>query len=265
MLKPATLARTVHLLLLAVAVALSVTAVKAQSHEVATVIELQGQVSVMRGGQEPLFQKGPECLRPSLCAVNAKEEIVTGPDGHAVFRISDGSTFEVFPNSRVTFQGQWTIEDMLQLIIGKIRVQIEHRNGPNPKKVSTPTAVISVRGTIFDVDVEDPDGTTMVSVEEGQVAVQHLLQPGPVKVVDQGNSITIYPNQPLAKASNQSPAIKFVFDRVIRAVADIVLNNPRVPIGGGGVPGSTGGPQADSGKNKKNPPPTAPPPPGGGL
>jgi hypothetical protein len=52
------------------------------------------------------------------------------------FQILDGSTFEVFPNSRLTFQGHWTIQDMLQLILGKIRVQIEHRNGPNHKRRS---------------------------------------------------------------------------------------------------------------------------------
>src|SRR5271165_3993604 len=155
-----TLARTVQVLLLAMVAGASVTALQAQSHEFATVMVLEGQVSVLRGGQVALFQNS---------TVAAKEVIVTGPDGHAVLQIRDGSTFEVFPNSRVTFQGQWTIEDMLELVLGKIRVSIEHRSGPNHKKVSTPTALISVRGTIFDVAVEDDEGTTYVSVEEGQV------------------------------------------------------------------------------------------------
>src|ERR1035438_4894861 len=252
-----TLARTVWMLLLAVVAGVSVTAIQAQSHEVATVIEMQGQVSVLRGGQVALFQNS---------TVAAKEEILTGPDGHAVFRISDGSTFEVFPKSHVIFQGQWTIEDMLQLFLGKIRVQIEHRNGPNHKKVSTPTAVISVRGTVFDVSVEDDDGTTLVSVEEGQVEVQHALQPGPVKVLNQNESLRIFPNQPLIAKAGPSPgAVKFVFDRIRAAVYDIILNNPGASgAGGGGVGGSTGGPQPDGGKTKKNPPTTAPAPPGGG-
>jgi ferric-dicitrate binding protein FerR (iron transport regulator) len=255
---PSTLARTVRMLLLAVVAGVSVTAIQAQSHEVATVIEMQGQVWVLRGGQVALFQNS---------TVKPKEEIFTGPDGHAVFQIGDGSTFEVFPKSHVVFQGQWTIEDMLQLLLGKIRVRIEHRNGPNPKKVSTPTAVISVRGTVFDVEVEDDDGTTLVSVEEGQVEVRHLLQPGPTKTLNQNESYRIYPNQPIAKVGGTSPGIQILWDRLKGIAADVLLRNPGgLGWPGGSVPGASGGPQADGGKTKKNPPPTTPPPPpGGGL
>jgi hypothetical protein len=261
--KLTTLARAVQLLLLALVAGLSVAHLQAQSHEFATVIELQGQVSVLRGGQVPLFQKGTAGVPTDQWAVKAKEEIITGPDGHAVFQIRDGSTFEVFQNSRVTFQGQWSIEDMLQLVLGKIRVTIEHRNGPNPKKVSTPTAVISVRGTVFDVEVEDEDGTTYVGVEEGQVLVQHALQPGPPKILNQNEWIRIYPNQPLAKNVKPNQGVPgFLLDRLKNAVGDLVLNNP-----GGVMPGSggadTSGGQPDKGKTKKNPPTTAPPPGGG--
>jgi hypothetical protein len=257
------LARTGQMLLLAAIGGVCVTALEAQSHEVATVIELAGQVSVLRGGQEPLFARSSQ-LDPRQWQVKAKEEIVTGPDGYAKLQIGDGSTFEVFQNSHVIFQGQWTIEDMLQLILGKIRVQIEHRNGPNPKKISTPTAVISVRGTVFDVAVEDEDGTTYVAVEEGQVQVRHLLQPGDVKTLNQNEWVRVYPNQPLAKASGQSPALKYIYDRLKGAATDVIIDNPG-GIGGGGPRGGTvgGGSQADSGKTKKPPPTTAPP--GGGL
>jgi len=261
--KVSTLARAVQLLVL-VSIGVSVGNLRAQSQEFATVVELQGQVSVIRGDLKPLYARGTLGAPADLMGVRPKEEIVTGPDGHAVFRTSDGSTFEVFPNSRATFQGEWTIQDMLQLILGKIRVQIEHRNGPNHKRISTPTAVISVRGTIFDVAVEDEDGTTYVGVEEGQVLVQHRLQPGPPKTLNQNESVRIYANQPLAKAGNPSRGVAaFVWDRVRNAAGDLVLNNPGGVIGG--VPGSSGGPQPDKGKGKKNPPTTAPPPaPGGG-
>jgi hypothetical protein len=262
--KLSTLTRAVQMLLLAAGVGVSVGNLHAQSKEIATVIELEGQVSVLRDGQVPLFQVGTAGAPVSQTLVNPKEQIVTGGDGHAIFRISDGSTFEVFPNSHVTFQGQWTIEDMLQVILGKIRVQIEHRNGPNHKRISTPTAVISVRGTVFDVNVEDIDGTTYVGVEEGQVLVQHLLQPGPTKVLNQNESIRVYPNQPLAQAGNPARGVAaFLWDYAKHAAGDLVLNNPGgvIPVGHGG----SGGAQGDAGKTKKPPPTTAPPPnPGGG-
>jgi ferric-dicitrate binding protein FerR (iron transport regulator) len=248
------------MLLLAVGLSVSL---QAQTQPFASVIELEGQVSVIRHGVPvALFQKGT-VGDPTLCLVNAREEIVTGSDGHAIFQIADGSSFEVFPNSRVSFQDKWTIEDMLTVLLGRIRVQIEHRNGPNHKKVQTPTAVISVRGTVFDVNVEDEDGTTYVSVEEGQIEVRHALLGGAPKILNQNQSVRIYANQPLAQATSPGPAMKFWFDRLKNAVLDIVLNNPGGVMnggGGGGVP--AGGPQADSGKTKKNPPTTAPP--GGG-
>src|SRR5450631_2179960 len=132
-----TFARTVRWLLLAVAAGVCLTPLSAQSLDYATAIEVEGQVSVMRGGQVALFQNSK---------VGAKETVMTGPDGHAIFRVADGSTFEVFSNSRVTFRDSFNPEDLVNLILGRIRVMIEHRNGPNHKKVSTPTAIISVRG-----------------------------------------------------------------------------------------------------------------------
>jgi len=259
-----TRARTVQMLLLAVIMGLSTPGLRAQSHEAATVIELEGQVSVMRSGLEPLFQKDTPGVQAKQWSVRAKEEIVTGPDGHAVFQISDGSTFEVFPSSRVTFQGEFSFQDMLQLFLGRIRVAIEHRNGPNHKKVQTPTAVISVRGTIFDVAVEDDDGTTFVSVEEGQVLVQHRLQPGDASILNQYDTLRIYANQSLKKAAAQGPPLKFIFDRLKNAAADVILNNPGgvIPGGGSRPPVSTG--QGDNGKGTKKPPPTTAPAPGGG-
>jgi ferric-dicitrate binding protein FerR (iron transport regulator) len=268
---PMTLSRTVQVLLLAAVASVSATTLQAQSDSRATAIELQGQVYAVRGGMVALFQSHTAGATDKNSTVGAAEEIFTGPDGYARFRIADGSTFEVFPNSRVTFQAKYTLEDMLELLLGKIRVQIEHHNGPNHKKVSTPTALISVRGTVFDVAVEDPDGTTLVSVEEGQVEVRHLLQPSSItKTLNAGDAFRIYPNQPIAKAGGP-PAfpVKFVMDRIKGAVYDILLNNPGggggLPGAGGGAPGTPGG-QADGGKNKKNPPAgTPPPPPGGGI
>src|ERR1051326_5096682 len=103
--------------------------------------------------------------------VQVQQSIVTGPDGNALFQISDGSTFQVFPNSNVLFRkspGDW--RDLLDVIVGRIRVHIEHWTGaPNPNRVITPTAVISVRGTTFDVSVDDDEQTTLVEVTDGEV------------------------------------------------------------------------------------------------
>ena len=73
-----------------------------------------------------------------------------------------------FQNTEVTFRKTYGIGDLLNVWMGKVKVYIQHLPGiPNPNNVTTPTALISVRGTIFDVDVQDVDGTTFVAVDEG--------------------------------------------------------------------------------------------------
>ena len=264
---PSTLTRTVSwLLFTAMTGCVCLHSLQAQSllDDVATAIVVDGQVSKLVNGdrQVALFAR-TQGMDLRKYTVAAKDVVVTGPDGHAIFQIKDGSTFEVFQNSQVAFRNTFNLEDLVNVILGKIRVSIEHKNGPNNKKVSTPTAIISVRGTVFDVEVEDIDGTTYVSVEEGQVLVQHRLQPGDAKILNQNEAVRVYPNQRLAKAGGPPPGVvKFVFDRIANALQDVVLNNP----GGFGVPRGSAGPigQGDTGGKKPPPPTTPPPPPGGG-
>src|SRR4051794_13512688 len=137
----------------------------------AKVLVLTGDVSILKDSFPWALQVGG--------IVQLKQMIVTGPDGYAKLQVSDGSTFEVYPNSKVTFRNNpsdW--KDMLDLWIGRVKVHIEKLTGgaPNHQRVNSPTAVISVRGTIFDVVAEDEE-TTLVSVEEGLVKVQHRFLP----------------------------------------------------------------------------------------
>src|SRR5580658_3563498 len=162
----------------------------------AKVITLNGQVSVLRDDSPWVLNVGD--------SVQPRQIIITGPDGFAVFQVSDGSTFEVFPNARVVFRenaGSW--RDLLDLLLGRVKIHIQKLGGqPNYNKVRTPTAVISVRGTTFDVSVEDEDATTLVSVEEGEVGVRHLLLPQKEdKILDAGEWIRVYRDQPLISKS----------------------------------------------------------------
>jgi hypothetical protein len=166
---------------------------RAQESAAAKVVTLSGQVSVLRDNSPWALDLGD--------SVQPRQIIVTGPDGYALLQVSDGSTFEVFHNSRVVFRdnpGNW--KDLLEVWLGRVKIQIEKVGGqPNYNKVRTPTAVISVRGTVFDVTVEDEDATTMVTVDEGQVAVQHALLPrGDPKILNPGEWIRVYKNQPLS-------------------------------------------------------------------
>jgi ferric-dicitrate binding protein FerR (iron transport regulator) len=128
--------------------------------------------------------------------------------------------------------------------------------------VRTPTAVISVRGTTFDVAVEDEDDTTLVSVDEGQVIVRHLLKPGPERVLNPGESIRIFRNQPLAaRLVDKGSAIRGVLRAAEQAMYEAVYRTRLPGSGGGGTPIPGGGGGGQPGDHGKNPPPAPPPPP----
>ena len=229
----------------------------------AKVIQISGQVSVLRDSRPWALNLGE--------SVRVQQVIVTGADGFAVFQVADGSTFEVYPNSKVTFRNTpGNLKDLLDLWMGRVRISIQKWGGqPNHNRVRTPTAVIAVRGTVFDVVVEDELDTTLVSVEEGLVEVQHALLPrGDPRLVSAGEYIRVYKNQPLASRQIDRGSI---IKRALQAVTDAIYTAVYNPGGsgggaaptGGGVPAPGGGGPTLPGDTQTEPPPP-PPPPGGG-
>src|SRR5690348_11539060 len=85
----------VQCLLTAVAIAVFLQPLPADE-AVATVTAMTGRVSVIRDNNEWALNLGD--------AVQPGKLIVTGPDGFAEFKVSDGSTFQVFPNSQTVFR-----------------------------------------------------------------------------------------------------------------------------------------------------------------
>ena len=223
----------------------------------AKVISQTGQVSVLKDTQPWALSVGD--------SVQARDLIITGPDGHALLQVSDGSTFEVFPNARVVFRKNppnW--KDLLDVLVGRVRVHIEHFGSvPNPNRVLTPTAVISVRGTTFDITVDDDDETTLVEVEDGQVEVQHALLPrGNSKLLNPGESLRVYRNEPIAARGLDKGNLARI---VLRSMANAAITMAtRMPGSGGGSGGgvSTGGGVGDTQKVPPPPPPSPPTAPG---
>jgi hypothetical protein len=198
----------------------------------AKLVTASGQVSVLKDSQPWALFEGSQ-IKPG-------QIVVTGPDGYALFQVSDGSTFEVFSNSRVVFRdnpGNW--EDFLNLLLGRIKVHIQKLGGqPNPNKVRTPTAIISVRGTTFDVSIEDGDAT-LVMVEEGVVEVEHARLNRDVKrILNAGEWLTVYKNEPLAKVRIDKGSL---VGSVLRAARDAMIHIAYSPAGGGSVPTPGGG------------------------
>src|ERR1035437_798088 len=210
----------------------------------AWVVVQSGDVSMMKdtsGYRKPLVP----------CSFVSQQQVIkTGPDGYAKFQVSDGSTFEVFPNSEVTFRKTYGIGDLLNVWMGKVKVYIQHLPGiPNPNNVTTPTALISVRGTIFDVDVQDLDGTTFVTLDEGLVDVRHLRVLSGIVRLNPGESIQVLPNLPLAPlARDRGQVARQILRALQDAARQVIYQRPNGPGTSGGPIGP--GPQGDGhGKN----------------
>jgi hypothetical protein len=221
----------------------------------ARVITQSGQVSILKDTQPWALSVGD--------SVQVKDLILTGPDGHAILQVSDGSTFEVYPNSRVVFRKNppnW--KDLIDVLVGRVRVHIEHfGNVPNPNRVLTPTAVISVRGTTFDISVDDDSEATLVEVEEGVVEVQHALLPrGDSRVLTTGESLRVYRDEPIAHNIDKGSIARQVLRSMVDAMVTIATRTPASGTGGvtgGSIPGLGGG----VGDTTKTPAPAPPPPP----
>lgn len=224
----------------------------------AKVVTLTGQVSVLKDFQPWALSVGD--------SVQVTQRIETGADGHVVLQVSDGSTIEVYPNSTFVFRqnpGNW--RDLIEVFLGKVRVHIEHLGtAPNPNRVTTPVAVISVRGTTFDVTVNDDDEATTVEVEDGTVEVRHNLLGGNTAVVNAGEVFRVYRDEPIAQRMDKGNAVRQALRIMVNVVAIVgrasgpgKINLP----GGGNAPvGDTGGTPAPTPPPPPPPPPAVPPP-----
>lgn len=233
--------------------ALSQSDTKAQlSTDSAIIATMSGRVSIERAGELWAITVGQ--------AIATGQIIVTGSDGSAQLGLPDGSVVEIFPNSRVVYRAnQFNLRDLLDIFLGKVRLQIQHLvPGEAPLRVTSPTAVISVRGTVFVVEV-DPTQDTMVSVDSGAVSVRHRLLPGGEVLVEAGQSLHVASALPLTAAAKSVFPMRTI-GRVVRAVGDTLaqIKAARGSSGGsgGGSASSSGGgvSSSDSGSNETKPP-----------
>ena len=158
------------------------------------VVNVSGTLSVKRAGLPTRSLAQNEI-------VEIGDELVTDAKSEATIQTSDGSTVHVYPDSRVVFNQQRPgFADFLHLVFGSIKVHIEKLGGrPNPHSMTTPTAVIAVRGTTFSAFVDDTDAT-LVAVDEGLVAVANRNNPSNELLLRPGQRTWVRGNQPPLRA-----------------------------------------------------------------
>ncbi len=145
----------------------------------AVVGEVKGSVTVLSPeGASIRFERG-QLLDPGTVIQTAK--------GTILLNLQDGSQILVRANSRVVLQAPAeSAGQYLQLLLGKIWAKVQKRFSNAPSfRLGTPSAVITVRGTEFVVELTEK-GETFVYVTEGIVEVAQrgaedhsvLLYPG---------------------------------------------------------------------------------------
>jgi len=127
--------------------------------------------------------------------IRVGDELRTGPDADITLQVPDGSYMVVSENSKFTVEDYWSgnLKSIMNLMVGRVRFYIKKLGGqPNPYSVTTPTALIAVRGTIFDVIV-DSDKNTEVQCMEGQVKVENIA--GDEVILDRGFKTFVRPGE----------------------------------------------------------------------
>jgi hypothetical protein len=154
-------------------------------------------------------------LTKSTPLIQIGDEIRTGDNASVMLTVPDGSYMVVSENSKLIVEDFWggSAKSIMNLMLGQVRFYIQRLGGrPNPYSVRTPTALIAVRGTIFDVNV---DSAQIVEVEcfEGQVKVENPLFPFREALLNPGYRTLVRPNEfPMPPVPRQGELKK---DRVI--------------------------------------------------
>jgi hypothetical protein len=139
--------------------------------------------------------------------VRVGDQLQTGPDADITLQVPDGSWMVVSENSKFTVEDFWSgnLKSIMNLMMGRVRFYIKKLDGrPNPYSVTTPTALIAVRGTEFDVIV-DPDRNTEVRCQDGQVKVVENIA-GDEVVLNPGYKTFVRPGErPFMPVPNETP------------------------------------------------------------
>jgi ferric-dicitrate binding protein FerR (iron transport regulator) len=149
----------------------------------------QETVQTVDGSAKLLDTKGEVRVQlPQQSFVPASREMtlppgstITTEKGSALLLLSDGSQILVKNNSNVVLKSpEQTGQHYLEVLMGRIRAAVTKRiQGAQPFRLGTPSAVITVRGTKFEVSV-NKRLVTQVEVFEGIVEVAGFGPGAPV-------------------------------------------------------------------------------------
>ena len=164
----------------------------------AVVTEVKGEVAVTSAEGSPVTAQRGTTLPP--------ESRITTAKGSVLLQLVDGSQVLVKAHSNVVLRAPNVGRGyFLELFIGEIMVKVQKRFGTAPSfRMGTPSAVITVRGTRFEVVVTKKQ-KTYVDVFEGMVEVAGLLEGSPHRFIRPGFSTGVEQNRSPEEPREMNP------------------------------------------------------------
>lgn len=176
--------------------------------------------------------------------LRAGDTIITHRGARLVLGLADGSQAVIGEKTNVELLDlSHSPRSILRVLRGRTRVSIERVGGrPNPYRVNTPTAVIAVRGTVFDLLVNEDQ--TRIFVHEGLVAVSNLYAPDHEILLSAGQRTRVIrgksPENPRTFRPGRNDEMFIPSKRRVEpafpGAADRVLGGDGFPVGSGNIP-----------------------------
>lgn len=158
-------------------------------HGGAVVLDFSGKVNARASNGSKL-----NILR--LGALPEGTTVDTDIDGKILLRLEDGSEILLQPSSRLTLKPEAlpTGATLFELLLGRLRAIVTKRFTGTPSfQLGTPSAIVAVRGTQFEVEVNSHK-VTEVDVEQGLVQVTSRSAPDRFVVLEPGFSTRVGPD-----------------------------------------------------------------------
>jgi hypothetical protein len=148
-------------------------------------------VAEWKGGVD-IVLPGQSASQPSRGQQLPAGTAIQTTSGHILLNLNDGSQALIYPHTQIVLKQPSLLDpNYLHLLLGRIRAQISKRTGGSPSfQLGTPSAVITVRGTKFLVEV-NPTQVTEVDVLEGVVEVTGVHQPAKSVFLEPGFSTRV--------------------------------------------------------------------------
>ncbi|PKN01083.1 MAG: hypothetical protein CVU77_06950 [Elusimicrobia bacterium HGW-Elusimicrobia-1] len=186
--------------------------------EQGTLTKVSGNVQVYSPHSEMWYEAGE-----NLTLKSGQKLRTSGGRSMAKIRLEEGSRVEVGPNSSVSFENLQKESPTIKVIGGRFKAWVS-KFRRNKFEVHTPVAVCSVRGTEFEVFV-DEKGNTDIDVVEGLVGVFKPEEPSREIAVAAGERLEVRHDAPLVggdKTQSRSDA------SVLRAEVGLGMSKEQV-------------------------------------